>query len=323
MGKKVTALLLALLMVLSMAACRDEDKDGKDSNGKKGDSFLSSDLATDEPTLSEEENTVFYLMMNYIPSESEDYYITVTSSRGEVKAEVNGETHKVAALDPELLFEIEEEMIKAGIMDLVGMDTFDEGDALGSVYMEYTDGKQLMVNFNGSVPEEFLAAYKHMEEYFTKLLKNAPDYVPEARVDGEVDETQLKLLKELLSKSSIEKADQLKISAVAMDEHTAENLGLDSAEFVTVATVCQSTVMEVPYSLTVIKLNSQDNIEALRADLADGLRWDKWVLVPADRALIAQKDGMVLCLIATGENYTNSAKAIADCGWEALTEYKK
>lgn len=321
MTKKVIALVLALLMVLSMAACQSEDESGK--NGKNNDPLQNGEGYTGETTLSEEENTVSYLMINYAPSDTEDYYILVTNLRGETKAEISTDIHKVASIDSELLFEIEEEMVKAGIMDLEGLDTFEDGGAIASVYMEYTDGSQMMINFNGAIPDEFVAGYDHMVKYFTEMLKNAPDYVPEPKVDGEVDAQHLQLLKDILNKTGIKELDSFKISAVAKDENTAANLEMDSDEFVASASLCESKLIEVPYKLVVIKVSSQENIEAVRADLADGLNWNKWVIVTVDRALIAQKGDYVLCLMTFGDNYSASLQAITDCGWENIIEYKK
>lgn len=314
MTKKLIALLLAVLMIFGMAACNGEEKDGKDASST-GDEY------TGEPTLSDEENTVSYLLINYAPTIDDDFYLEVTCSRTDVIAEIHGKVNKIGTIDPDVLFDIEEEMIKAGIMDMVGMDVYADGDAIGSVYMEYTDGDQMMINFSGEVPEDFVKAYEKMEKYFTKLLKNAPDYVPEPYVEAGVDENQAKELKDILTKAALENLDKYKISAAAKDENTPSTLGLDNNEFMVSATVCESKMYDVPFNLAVIQVSSEANIAAVRADLADGLRWDKFVHVPVNAALIAQKGDLVLCLMA-GDNYQATAKAIADCGWQSITEYK-
>ena len=317
MTKKLIALLLAVLMVLTLAACKGEEGNEKDSTSGAGSQN------GEEPTLSDEENTTSYLLINYAPTIDDDFYLEVRCTRTEVIAEMNGEIHKVGTIDPEILFDIEEEMIKAGIMDMVGTDTYDDGDATAAVYMEYTDGDQMMINFSGSVPEEFEKAYAHMEAYFAKLLKNAPDYVPTPQVEGTVDETQLNAVKEILTKANLENLDKYKIYAVPKDENAPDALGLDSTEFMVSASACDSKMFEVPYNISVIQVNGEANIEAVRADLADGLRWSKYVHMPVDSALIAQKGDLVLCLMATGDTYQNTAKAIAECGWENVIEYKK
>ena len=322
MSKKLIALLLAVVMVLTLAACNSEDNDKKNKD-KDAATDNAGDQYTEEPTLSDEENTVAYLLINYAPTENDDFFLEVTCTRTDVIAEVNGETHKVGKIDPKVLFDIEEELIRAGFMDLVGLDTYDDGSAVGSFYMEYTDGDQMMINFNGSVPQEFVDAYASAEQYFVKLLTNAPDYVPEPQVEEGVDEAQLKESKDILTKATLENLDKYKIYTAAKDDTTPDTLGLDSNEFMVSASVCESKMFDTPYNLVVIKVSGEENIAAVRADLADGLRWNKFIHVPVSNALIAQKGDLVLCLMAADNNYKNSAKAIADCGWQSITEYKK
>ena len=138
-----------------------------------------------------------------------------------------------------------------------------------------------------------------------------------------MDETQLNAVKEILTKANLENLDKYKIYTVPIDENAPDALGLDSTEFVVSASACDSKMFEVPYNISVIQVNGEANIEAVRADLADGLRWSKYVHMPVDSALIAQKGDLVLCLMTTGDTYQNTAKAIAECGWENVIEYKK
>ena len=57
MSKKLIALLLAVVMVLTLAACNSEDNDKKDKD-KDAATDNAGDQYTEEPTLSDEENTV-------------------------------------------------------------------------------------------------------------------------------------------------------------------------------------------------------------------------------------------------------------------------
>ena len=80
-------------------------------------------------------------------------------------------------------------------------------------------------------------------------------------------------------------------------------------------------MMTTPYSLVVVRVDDAKYIDAVREDLASNLAWNKWVCVSATNAVIAQKGGLVLCLMGSSIDYSATVQGIKNAGWENLQTY--
>jgi len=73
--------------------------------------------------------------------------------------------------------------------------------------------------------------------------------------------------------------------------------------------------MTTAYSLVIVTLEDASKAEAVSGDFESNLDWRKWVCVAPSNALIAQKDNMVLCLMAGDSLYTQTLTGIEAAGW--------
>jgi len=73
--------------------------------------------------------------------------------------------------------------------------------------------------------------------------------------------------------------------------------------------------MTSAYSLVLVTLTEDADAAAIAADFEANIDWLKWVCVQPTNALIAEKDNMLLCLLAADEAYTDTAAAIAAAEW--------
>ena len=73
-------------------------------------------------------------------------------------------------------------------------------------------------------------------------------------------------------------------------------------------------MMTEAYSLVIVKLDGA-KAEDVCSDFEENLDWHKWVCVAPDQAMIAVKDDMVLCLMATQQVFESTAAGITKTGW--------
>ena len=76
------------------------------------------------------------------------------------------------------------------------------------------------------------------------------------------------------------------------------------------------------YSLVIVTLESTDLTADVRQDFANNLGWRNWVCVAPEQALIARKDNVVLCLMASDPMFTQTANAIETAGWTEMEFFR-
>jgi hypothetical protein len=209
-------------------------------------------------------------------------------------------------------------MAQTELAALHGQDAWGEGEANGSMYVEYADGTAVNVGFSGEIPASYTAGYAIMDACFTDLTADLEVYIPQAMVMGEVDATLLAEMNAILSASAIEALDMFTIGQVMKDEYFAYSVGLTSDTGIAAAANCAPMMMTTAYSLVIVTL--EDGIAA--ADICDdfeaNLDWTKWVCVSPSDAMIATKDNMVLCLMAADHNFSQTANGITAAGWTTV-----
>ena len=313
--KKMIALLLALAMVLACTACgtdpalKPTEPSAMPAPDPEGDVTVSPDDLDD--------------CANYIQlsiSYADGTYGSLSAyddGAGMARVEYQGDVKKVATMELNVLEMITSTMDKLGMSRLNGESLTGEGFDSASMYVAFNDGSYWGADYTGVIPEEFLTGYEKMDAYFQDLLADVPEYVPQPVVMGEVDADLQAEMMTVLENSGLEPLDMFYISA---DVYVA---GLADAESVAAVAECGPMMSSSAYSFTIVKMEDEKRIDAIRQDFANNLDWNRWVCVSATNALIAQKDNMVVCMMGGDQLYTMTARAIEAAGWTEIETYSQ
>lgn len=312
--KRMLSLVLACVLVLSLAAC-----DSAKQPETTAPSVPETTAPATQPTYAQVENPVTFFSLSMGENYENIYSITVFANEdGSVHVEYVGEVRKIGDLDASVFNGITEALANTGLAELNGQDAWDEGEANGSMYIEFADGTMLSCGFSGTLPEAYVEGYNTMDAFFQELTNAMPVYVPQPMVQGEVDETLLSEMNTILNGAAIPNADGYVISHVEKDEYFAFTLGLSSDEGVEAAANCAPMMMTTAYSLSLVKLAEGADAEAVCADFAANVDWMKWVCVAPTDAIVAVKDNMVLCLIAADELFEMTSAGVEAAGWTVV-----
>ena len=306
--KKFISIILAVLLLCGCAATNTEES-------------TQATVQTEAPTVPNYEevaNPLTFLSL----SMGEDYENILRMDAffqedGSVYVEYVGEVKKVGTFDANIMHGITEAFLASGLADFNGQDIYGEGEANASMYVEREDATMYAVGYSGEIPQAFRDAYAKMDQFFAELTASLPVYVPQPFVMGEVDQALLDTVLAILNSSEIEYLDAYTISEIAKDEYFAYTAGLSSQEGIAKAVSCAPMMMTSAYSLVIVKLDGA-KAEDVCADFEDNLDWLKWVCVAPDKAMIAVKDDMVLCLMATEEVFAATLTGITQTGWEEV-----
>lgn len=303
--KKLISILLAVFLLCGCTA------------GKPAETTLPTETtqAPTIPTYAEVENPVTFLSV----SMGEDYENILRmdvfyNEDGSVHVEYVGDVKKVGTFDANVMHGITEAFLQCGLTALHGQDAYGEGEANASMYVEMEDTTMYAVGFSGKVPQAFQDGYEKLNQFFAALTENVPVYVPQPLVLGEVEEALLRPVFDILYNSGIQQLDAYTISQVVKDEYFTYTTGLSSEEGIASAVSCAPVMMTDAYSLVIVKLDGA-KADAVCADFEENLDWLKWVCVAPDKAMIAVKDDMVLCLMAVEQVFEGTAAGILKTGW--------
>ncbi|MBR2047832.1 MAG: hypothetical protein IJ960_04465 [Oscillospiraceae bacterium] len=310
--KRLLTLALACVLVLSLAAC-DSAKEPETT----APSVPETTAPATQPTYPQVENPVTFFSLSMGENYENIRSITVFANEdGTVHVEYVGDVKKVGDMDASVFHGITEALAQTGLAELNGQDAWGEGEANGSMYIDFADGTSLACGFGGTLPEAYVEGYNTMDAFFQELTNSLPVYVPQPMVQGQVDETLLAEMNTILS--GIPNADGYVISHVEKDDYFAFTLGLSSDEGVDTAANCAPMMMTTAYSLSLVKLAEGADAEAVCADFAANVDWMKWVCVAPTDAIVATKDNMVLCLIAADELFEITSAGVNAAGWTVV-----
>lgn len=267
-----------------------------------------------------EEMTITFFSVNLDKTGGDNRYIVAyPNDDGTVYVEYVGDVKKIGTrMDASVMEEIAAAVVDSGISALNGQNTYLDGSAMGSAYVEYNDGTVIGIGYSGEIPQAYLDAYEKLDAAFQNLTADLDVYVPAPVVMDGVDETALAELLAILEETHIQELDMFQIADVAKDDVFALAMGLSSAEGIAKGTNCSAMMMTTPYSMMIATLEEGADAEAVRDDFVANLDWQKWVCVMPTGALVAQKGNMVLCLMGADSLYQKTVRAITDCGWENL-----
>lgn len=303
-SKHMVSLLLAL--VLFLVACAPGQPD------------------SDMPQQVTVENPVTFFSMSI--GENYDSIRSLTAyanEDGTIHVEYVADVKKVGDLDAWILHGLAAELDKTGLAALNGTDSYGEGEANGSMYIEFADGTMIATGYTGSIPQEYAQGYETMEKYFAALTAELPVYVPEPVVMGEVDAQLLAEMKNILEGSQMGNLDGFIISQVNLDDEFFDyTMSLSSSEGIASAANCSPLMMTTAYSMVIVTLEDKGNAQAVCDDFEKNLDWFKWVCVAPSEAMIATKDNMVLCVMGYEALYTQTAVGIQEAGWTVVKTVK-
>lgn len=327
--KKMMSLLLALVLVLSLAACGGNNEPTTEptttpttaptTEATTEPTTAPTTEATTEPEGNDNAITYFTLSVNknYVPVKRMDIS---DNYDGTVYVEYVGDVHKKSFnFDGAALTEIANAVAGLDLTSL-GESVYGEGSLSFSLYVSYADGSMVMYDFYGEeLADNLQSIVDTMDAAFKTALENLEVYVPQIVVMGDVDAAILDAMQEIMNNSGIENLDSLGVTGIAIDENFGFAAGLSSSEGITAGANCANMMMGgAAYQLVVVTLEDEANASAVAADFETNMDWNKWVCVRPSDALIAQKGNMVLCLMGSDTMFSGTSAAIKDAGWTVI-----
>lgn len=312
--KKLICMLLAFALVFSLAACGPKDPVEDPATEPSTDA----PSENEQPTENEQpafESDITYFQLSYMEGENIKNLTAYPNEDGTAYVEFVGTEKKIGNLDVSVLETIADELAKTALPALNGMSEYAEGDVYASMYISFADETMLSADFGGTAPQEFIDGYAAMEACFAALTADLAVYVPELGVMGEVNPDGLAAMQEIMNGTGFTDLDNYSVSDVALDEYFADTVGLTGSTGIANATLCSAMMMTTPYSLVIVTLEDAANIDAVRADFAANINWQKFVCVIPSDALIAQKGNMVLFLMGSDALFESTKTAIENAGW--------
>ena len=321
--KKITALLLALLMVASLAACGGTGNETTVPTTTEPETTIPETTAP-ENVEGETSDVVTAEGIEYFSLTLGENYDSIKSlsayynEDGTVAVDYMGEVRKMGNLDASVMDAIEAALATSGLVELNGQEDYQEGEASGSMYISYADGNMLSANYGGVIPEAYTNAFAAMETCFQTITADLAEYVPEPMVVGEIAESDKAALDGILANMTLDTPDAYMISGVAKDEYFAAAMGLSSDAGIVSGVSFAPMMMTSAYSLNIVTLEEGASVDTVAADFNSTLDWLKWVCVQPSNALIATKDNQVLCLMGSEDLYNQSVSAIEAAGWTTV-----
>ena len=313
------ALLLAVMLLMTGCATT-----------KPGDTTAATDVTTvpapdqitdaTEGIVDLEGKTLSFFSVNLnLTGNDNRYMMAYPNDDGSVYVEYVGDVKKIGTnMDGKVLESVTAAVVQSGIAALNGQNIYLDGGAVGSAYVEYTDGTVIGIGYSGEIPDEYLTVYNALDTAFQTLTAELEVYVPVPLVGDGVDETALAELMAILDATQIRDLDMFQIADVTKDDIFTLVMGLSSAEGIANGTSCSAMMMTTPYSMVIATLDDGMDVQTVRDDFLNNLDWQKWVCVVPTGALIAQKGNMVLCLMGADALFAQTVQAVTDCGWENL-----
>ena len=305
--KKLFALLLAMLMVFSFAAC--------------GNTEDPTEPPTEAPTEAPTEPVEQVHSMSIILQESADSMKMLSISDngdGTVYVEMRGDVIKMGNLDASVMQTVSQAIETSGLKAFSGQEVSGENmDISCSMYIDCGEEAIYMIDAFGAIPEGFAAGYATVESCIADLMKDIAEYVPAPVVMGEIAESDMNALNAIMSGLTLENPEAFGITGIATDdaEMFSYSTGLPSADGVASAVSFAPNMNASAYSLVIVTLAEGADSAAIAKAFEDNINWLKWVCVQPKSAAIAIKDNQVLCLLGSDEIFAQTVTAIDAAGW--------
>lgn len=312
MKRIITLILAAALLLLPSCAAEAEATPGNTTPTPTTPAPTTP--AVTLPTYAETDNPVSFLSISLHDTADNPRSITayVTES-GEVHVEYVGEVTKVAELPINVIHGITAAWEACGLAAFRGqsVNASPDGGMIASLYVTCKDGAYYTADFIGMIPEAYREGYRALDAFFAELTAHLPVYVPVPIPLDDVDERYLNELIAIFSAGGITEQDAFTVDS-SLGTRLADRTPIASSAH------CGPLMMTTPYSLTIVTLRAGADVDDVCRDFAENLDWNRLVCVQFDKALIAVKDDMVLCLMAAGSLYTQTAQGIESTGWRTV-----
>ena len=307
--KKLIALLLAMLLVFSFAACGNNEEQQP------------TEPATEAPTAAPTEPVEQVHSMSMVLQESADSMKMLSISDngdGTVYVEMRGDVIKMSNLDASVMQTVSQTLENSGLKAFSGQEISGENmDISCSMYIDCGEEAIYMVDIFGVIPEDFATGYAAMESCIAELLKDVAEYVPAPVVMGEIAESDMNALNAILEGMVLEVPDAFGITGITTDdpEVFSYSTGLPSTDGVASAVSFAPNMNASAYSLVIVTLAEGADSAAIATAFEENIDWLKWICVQPQSAAIATKDNQVLCLLGSDEIFAQTITAIDAAGW--------
>lgn len=314
--KQITAFLLALIMVLSFAACGGEEEKATEPATEP----TTTEPATEAPAVDAPAFKDFSLnySVDYVPVID---FVVYDNGDGTYGANYTAAVRKNASgLDATILTQIAEAYANSGLSAFEGQEIYGEAAVSVTFYATLADDTAISATFAGEIPEGIVDAVNNMDAAIQEILADVPEYIPEPAFMGEIAENDKAAIDAILANNTIPNADAFGVSNVERNEDYATTIGL-STDASTVSGVKMAPFMmggEV-YDLSIVTLADGVSAESVAQDFEDCIDWRAWVCVFPNEGLIATKDNQVLRLLGSNTLFANTKAAVEAAGWTIVT----
>ena len=314
--KQITAFLLALIMVLSFAAC-----DGK----AEKETEPAAEPTTTEPT-TEAPAVDAPVMKDFSMNYSVDYVPVISlyvydNGDGTYAVSYTGAVRKEApAMDASVMTQIAEAYANSGLDAFNGQEVYGEGAVSVTFYATLADDTAVSATLAGEIPEGLMDAYNKMDEAVQEILADVPEYIPEPMVMGEIAENDKAAMDAILENLNIPNADSFALVNIEKNDDFASSAGLSSNASTVSGVKLQNMMMGgAVYDLSLVTLADGVSAESVAQDFEDCIDWMAWVCVFPNEGLIATKDNQVLRLLGSETLFADTKAAIEAAGWTVVT----
>ncbi len=332
--KKLLALMLALLMVVSLAACGETDyyEDDEDQDPPKANTVDKVTEPTDGPTDGPADgptesvpaatsNITFFMISINKADGSSQYLMAIPGDGDQVDVDVNVDSFvKRGTLDTAALVAIEAAFESSGLKNVPSSPEGVYTEDYASIYVSYADGTFVDTALYGDLPAEFVSGFDTMIACFQELTVHVPAYVAKPVESGDIADSDRAALDAILANLKlVGSADTYAINAFPKDEYFAMSMNLSSDAGVASGLQFTSMNMSTAYGLYIATLESGASANTVAGNFEAGIDWLKWVCVQPESAYIAINGNQVLLLLGSLEFFDATVTAIEAAGW---TVYK-
>lgn len=317
--KKILALMLALVMLLSFAACgkanKTDDKADKATEANKEDPTTAPTEPSNDPT--EPEANVKPISSLIISMNSNSMTI---SDNGDGTAYVELMSDEAYAYGP----------VDASCLDIIAqalattnyeaLEVPAEEDWAGYAALQVSFGEDDFFSYeawHSEISDDFMAVFTTLLTAFEQIAEQLPE--PEMVVEGEIAEGDRAAIDGILGNLELwGSPDMFSIMGISTeDESFGWFVGLPSAEGVESGLRFGPMNSSVPYRLSIV--TASGSAEDLAKAFEENIDWQVFGCVFPDHALIATKDNQALLLLGADDEfaqpYTLTANAIEAAGW--------
>ncbi len=310
--KKILALLLAVMVVMSLAACvstQNEPTDAPIEPVTEG---------TTAPVSDGKEMISFSMDIN--KADGTRAFLYAGSYEGVVTVMMETDIVKRGELDSSAMTAIAKAFENSGLKELEkSPEGIYDGDN-ASISVSYADETYFSINLYGELPQALLDGYDKMLSCFTEQTAQIPEYVAKPAENGEIADSDRTALDGILANLELPgSADTFAINGIAVDENFIMEMQMKSDEGVASGLKFGPQMNAVAYTLNIVTLEEGADASAVATSFENGINWRAWTCVMPEGAYIATKDNQVLMLLGAEDFYDATITAIETAGW---TEYK-